>query len=1382
MKKQSLWFVIFIFMILLQPVYAQGGDAVQQGTLQFTHLTPDDGLPDDSAYAILHDSRGFVWIGTRNGLARYDGYYVQTYRPEPGNPNSLSDGDVRAIVEDGQGMLWFGTERGGLNKFNPFSGDFTRYQHDPDNPNSPSDNRIRALALDANGKLWLGNDKAVDEFDPISETFTRHDNAENDPTGLTPGRSWSLTLGPNDAGQQNSLVWLGTSGGVDRLDPTTGTVTRFLFDPELVGQTPETSRVFVDPTGLVWLGTPQGLIQFDPATEIFTHYQNQPKGLTENIILTLFRDSSGKIWLGTWGDGLYQFDPSTEEFTYYPENPSQPGALLGDAVESIYEDREGLLWVGTRDGANILNPAHRQFTNYLHQPDNPNSLGRGGIRSIQQDSKGIFWIGRNNGLSRFDRQNQEWTHYRADPDNPNSLSHRDIFDLCIDEADILWIMTRGGMDRFDPTTEQFTAYRASPDSGLLDNFTHRCLFDRHGTLWMSTRSDGLNRFDAATQQFHNYQHNPDDPQSLSHNGIFSIFEDSKGNLWLGTEQGFNRFDSQNETFTRYLADTDPSLKVDEIREATDGTLWLATPLGLYNFDPVDEVIVRHYTTTDGLPNNNINNIQIDQQGYLWLGTSPGITKFDSQSFYTYDVADGLGTNDVLRSSAYQTVAGELFFGGDGVMISFFPEQVQTNQYQPPLALTEFRLFNQPVEPGAESLLSQPIWTGFNSDSLTLTHDQNIISFDFAVLSYAAPHKNKYRYTLEGLENHWNNVNSERRLATYTSLPPGDYTLRIQGSNNSGLWSENEVALPISVLPPWWQTTWFRGGVVVALLGLAFAAYRLRVRSIEQRNRDLETQVAARTQELAERSSQLAESNQELAVAKEKAEIANQAKSTFLANMSHELRTPLNGILGYAQILNRDPNLNTGQKDGLGIIYNSGQHLLTLINDVLDLAKVEADKLELELAPLNLSAFLDDIVALMSMAARQKGLQFIYQPDPSLPAFIEADEKRLRQVLLNLLGNAVKFTEQGHVVFSVRIGDSKRGTSENNDNLPSPKRSTSLQFAVEDTGPGIPTAQQDKIFQPFEQAGDSQQRGQGTGLGLVISQQLVELMGGKIEVASPIVPSEKAVDIGRPLSGNGDATPSQPPPAKGRSKNPGTRFWFEAQFSLAESIESSEAPAQIIMGYEGPRRKILVVDDKADNRLVLLNLLEPLGFEVVLAENGQEGLDRANGIQPDLILMDLVMPVMMGFEAITILRQTPQLADVPIIAVSASALYMNQTQSRQIGCDDYLAKPVEADKLYGVLQHYLDLIWVYDDKPPQDAPQSDPAKLDTSDIIPPPQTELEVLYELARIGDMDGIQERAHYLENLSASYRPFAHTLSTLADQLEDKKIVALLETYFETA
>jgi signal transduction histidine kinase/DNA-binding NarL/FixJ family response regulator len=684
----------------------------------------------------------------------------------------------------------------------------------------------------------------------------------------------------------------------------------------------------------------------------------------------------------------------------------------------------------------------------------------------------------------------------------------------------------------------------------------------------------------------------------------------------------------------------------------------------------------------------------------------------------------------------------MFFAGENGLTTFFPDRIMDRPSRPTIVLTDFRLFNQPVAVGADGLLRAPIW---ETEAIALRYDQNIVSFEFAALSYAAPEHHRYRYILEGFEHTWNEVGSDRRFVTYTSLPPGRYTFRVQGSHADGVWSEHEAAVAITVTPPWWQTWWWRSTALGALVGGVFVSFRWRVRRMQERNRWLETQVAERTHELTERTEQLAHSNQALAAAKERAEAMSQAKSAFLSNMSHELRTPLNSILGYAQILERSPDLLPSQRDGVTTIYNSGKHLLTLISDALDLAKIEAGRLELHPTSLSLPSFLEGIVEMMQAAAQQKSLRLVYLADPHVLPSLLADEKRLRQVLLNLLGSAVKFTDCGQVTF--RVTALSRAAV-----LDVHQRDTAtLRFEIQDTGVGIAPEEVAKIFQPFEQAGAVDQLVAGTGLGLAISQQLVALMGGQIQVQSTV--------------------------------GQGSTFWFEVTFPVAEATatDRAEVPRKI-SGYEGRRRRVLVVDDRPENRLVLLDVLQPLGFEVAMATNGPEGIAQACQMAPDVIFMDLVMPGMMGFEAVTTIRHMPTLAPVPIIAVSASVHEIEQAESRRVGCDGFLPKPIDVEQLLAMLQRLLGLVWVFHATPARNAEENlgDDRAGTASPValLPPPREELETLYGLARFGNMERIRERAQYLESLAEDYRPFARELCRLADEFDDEHIQQLVQHY----
>jgi signal transduction histidine kinase/CheY-like chemotaxis protein len=593
----------------------------------------------------------------------------------------------------------------------------------------------------------------------------------------------------------------------------------------------------------------------------------------------------------------------------------------------------------------------------------------------------------------------------------------------------------------------------------------------------------------------------------------------------------------------------------------------------------------------------------------------------------------------------------MYFGGSNGFNAFYPDQITDNLTPPPVLITNFQLANKPVPIGAGSVLQKTI---LETDELVLSYQDNVFSFEFVALNYRAPEENRYKYKMAGFEDEWNAVDSTRRFATYTNLDPGDYVLRVIASNNDGIWNEDGASIRITVTPPWWETMWFRISMGVVAIMLLVGGFRWRVGAVEARRRELEIQVQRRTEELETANKELEAASNQALEARNAAETANQAKSIFLANMSHELRTPLNAILGFSEMLTRALNATADQKQKLNIINRSGQHLLSMINDVLDLSKIEAGQVELREHTFDLVALTEEIGAMIQSRTGEKGLFFAVEAEMVGDRYLKADVGKLRQILINLLANAVKFTDEGGVTL--------RCTTEPIQEEPTHCR---IVIEVQDTGPGIDPIRQTKIFEPFVQGIDVPER-KGTGLGLSISKKFAELMDGAIEVES---------EVGR-----------------------GSLFRVRLPAEIAEASDvmtsDDDQPRVIGLTPGQPARRILIVEDNRENRLLLGSLLREAGFEIREARNGEEGIDLFEQWQPHFIWMDMRMPVMDGYEATRRIRNLVDGEAVKIVALTASTFKEQHPDILAAGCDDVVYKPFRGHEIFETMARLLDLQYRY----------------------------------------------------------------------------------------
>jgi len=839
--------------------------AFAQSEIRFERVTVDDGGEPDVIKCILQDRDGFLWLGTPSGLLKYDGYSFKAYTNNPQSPTSISGNSVNSIYEDREGNLWIGTEKG-LNKFNRETGNFSRYLIDIDvspihedkdgvlwvgtygdglikmtaaappvsyknngavaDPTGLSHNNVRAIYEDENGALWIGTyGGGLNRFDKKKEQFVHFTHVPRDPNSISDDHVITIY------GDKSGALWIGTDGGLNKLDPGKpgGSFTHYKYEsnnPHSLSHD-RVYAIFKDSSGALWIGTRGGgLNRLENGTFYrYQHIRNNPYSLSGDMVNAIYEDKSGVLWIGTLGDGLNKYNRRTSIFKHYYSHPGTPGTLKHDVILSLYEDRTGAVWVGTfGEGLAKFDRQKETFTHYKYQCPGNDGFKCNIILSINEDSRGTLWVGTDGGgLGQFDRKKERFSYSRHNENNPHSLSNDTVLAIYEDISGVLWIGTEKGLNRFDPRNRGFTHYFCTPnDKTTLSSDYIMTLLEEPGEkdspLWVGVYNGGLNKFDRAKGIFTCYKHDANTPGSLSNDNVRCIFRNSTGTLWIGTDNGLNKFNRETEQF-------------------------------------------EYYKEKDGLAGDTVYGILEDRPGLLWISTDKGLSRFDpvTKKSKNYDAGDGAQHNKFNNGAYMKSRTGEMFFGGINGFNAFNPAKLTDNLTIPPIVITGCQVFNESAlkSPGPW-VLSKKIFNA--GDEIVLNYRDNFISIEFSALDFTVPGKNRYNYKLEGVDPDWISVDAGKRRASYMNLAAGSYIFKVRGSNNDGAWNLGGTTLKIIVLPPYWQTWWFRGMLIVVGCLPVFAGYLWRTRWLRRKLAEQE-----RVQELLTQSRDEMEKSRDLAI-------------------------------------------------------------------------------------------------------------------------------------------------------------------------------------------------------------------------------------------------------------------------------------------------------------------------------------------------------------------------------------------------------------------------------------------------------------------------------------------------------------------------------------
>lgn len=1181
--------------------------------------------------AFVQDKQGFIWMGTRDGLFRFDGHHAIGFRYLPNDPKSLPSNNIVSLFEDLDGRIWVGTSDG-LARFNPKTNDFTTFEP----KNSIEQYRfIRAIASDKHEGMWIATRGGLQHFFPRTGQFIQYLHDANDENSIKFNNINAITV------DSQGGVWVGLwLNGLDYLPFGENKFQHFRIDSDTKSdlQLNSPTALLFDKKGRLWIGTEGNLVVWQTGTD-WAQRKILPKspGFNSQRLFSIIEDQDNAIWVGSISEGLARWNDEKQEFIPYKHRPVNSDGASAQDIWTFMQDKQGIFWISSiSEGVTRLNLSSKGFSVLQDFGNGANSSKN--ITSVVGEDENHIWVaGYSGGVHLVDlttRKTVKTLH--PDINLKNTLGNDVVYSLYRDKKGALWIGTKTGLYRFDIAKNTFKHISFGKGSG---DYINKIAYSKNEKLWLVTGNGTIVHYNTVTDERKNYYYEPKNPQGHHHFRTSDILEDLNGRVWLVNSEGggLEKLNVETGLFEHYRHDAKNTAslgddKIARLHEDKNGVIWAANNRG---FDKIttlsdDSLQFRSYGKTDNLTFDLVELINSDVTGKIWLSTNIGISEFDSETekFVHYSQSDGItgGLTSGL-SNSYSDKQGRVFFGSSRGVTMVDSRIVKVSLAPPPVAITDITIFNKSLQTdnnyGENVKVEGSL---FEPKALTLSWKESVFGIEFSALQFDSPNLVRYAYRLEGFDNDWVETKATHRIATYTNLPAGKYVFRVKAASSKGVWNESGVTLPIEITPAFWQTLWFRVVVLFSfILTLAFV-YFWRVRQLTLIQEQLEKQVQIRTKELHKMHQQALE--------------VTQTKSRFLANMSHEIRTPMNAISGLSYLALQKENVPFEIRGYLEKISRASTSLMNILNDILDFSKLESGHLTLDYQPYSLESITSHLNDLFADLAKQKGLHFHINIAPDVPHDLIGDKFRIQQILVNLIGNAIKFTESGSVSLNISLQKIEFSKAR-------------LLFSVTDTGIGLSEQDKTKLFQPFSQVdGSITRRFGGTGLGLTISYNLLQMMGGQFSVESAI--------------------------------GKGSKFSFElaqeiASISKKENTRNTQTDSSSLRGI-----RILVAEDNEINQQIVRELLTHAGVAVMVANNGKETLEILEKHRFDVVLMDMSMPVMDGFETTQKIRAQACYENLPIIALSGGVTPEEQAKCTIAGTNAFIAKPLDPKQLMATL--------------------------------------------------------------------------------------------------